>query len=175
MAGYASFSMSELPDTSEDERWMRRAMTLARQAAAVGEVPVGAIVVSQGREIGAGFNAPITSCDPTAHAEVRALRDAACRQGNYRLSGATLYVTLEPCTMCVGALIHSRISRLVFGAFEPKAGVVESVRQALKDDHLNWRVLATGGVLAEDCGRMMTEFFAARRAQIRRQRQANSS
>lgn len=171
----ASLSMSELPDTHEDERWMRRAMTLAQQAAAAGEVPVGAVVVSNGREIGAGYNAPISSCDPTAHAEVRALRDAACRQGNYRLSGATLYVTLEPCTMCVGALVHSRISRLVFGAFEPKAGVVESVRQALEDDHLNWRVLTTGGVLAEDCGRLMTDFFTARRAQIRRQRQANST
>ena len=105
-----------------DEAWMARALELAAQAASVGEEPVGAIVVLDGREVGAGFNAPITGCDPTAHAEIRALRDAAARVGNYRLSGATLYVTLEPCTMCAGALVLARIDRLVYGCSDPKAG-----------------------------------------------------
>jgi tRNA(adenine34) deaminase len=118
----------------EDERWMSRALQLASEAAEKGEVPVGAVIVMGGREIGAGFNAPISRCDPTAHAEIRALRDAAARVGNYRLPGATLYVTLEPCTMCVGAIVHGRISRLVYGATEPKAGAVESARQTLQDD-----------------------------------------
>ncbi|WP_286749585.1 tRNA adenosine(34) deaminase TadA, partial [Marinobacter sp. UBA2688] len=114
--------------TDDDYSWMKRALQLARQAGAAGEVPVGAVVVLDGREIGAGYNAPISGCDPTAHAEIRALRDAARRAGNYRLPGATLYVTLEPCTMCVGAIVHSRISRLVYGAAEPKAGAVVSAR-----------------------------------------------
>lgn len=157
--------------SNEDVHWMTRALTLAAEAAARGEVPVGAVVVLDGREIGAGFNAPISGCDPTAHAEIRALRDAARRVGNYRLSGATLYVTLEPCTMCVGAIVHSRISRLVYGAPEPKAGAVESARRTLDEPHFNWQVEREGGVLAQRCGAIISEFFSSRRAEIRRQRQ----
>ena len=155
---------------AEDEAWMNRALQLAGQAAAAGEVPVGAVVVLDGKEIGAGFNAPISGCDPTAHAEIRALRDAAARVGNYRLSGATLYVTLEPCTMCVGAIVHSRVSRLVYGAAEPKAGAVESARKTLDEPHLNWRVESVGGVLADQCSHVISEFFTRRRADIRRRR-----
>lgn len=158
-----------------DAYWMRRAMTLAQQAAELDEVPVGAVIVHRGKEIGAGFNAPVSGCDPTAHAEIRALRDAGQRAGNYRLGGATLYVTLEPCTMCVGALVHGRISRLVFGAPEPKAGAVQSVRNTLDEPYLNWRIQVTGGVLADECGRLLTTFFARRRAQIRSQRRATST
>lgn len=146
-----------------DEYWMSRALTLAARAAKAGEVPVGAVVVLDDREIGGGFNAPIGTCDPTAHAEIRALRDAGARAANYRLPGATLYVTLEPCTMCVGAIVHSRISRLVYGATEPKAGAVESARQTLQDDHLNWQVAVTGGVLAIHCSDIIQQFFAGRR------------
>jgi len=162
-------------DASEDERWMTRALALAEQAGDRGEVPVGAVVVLDGREIGAGFNAPISGCDPTAHAEIRALRDAARRVGNYRLPGATLYVTLEPCTMCVGAIVHSRISRLVYGAAEPKAGAVESARNTLDETHFNWQVEASGGVLAERCGDVISQFFSRRRAEIRRQQQKQDS
>lgn len=156
---------------SDDDQWMSRALALASQAAAQGEVPVGAVVVLDGREIGAGFNAPISGCDPTAHAEIRALRDAARRVGNYRLSGATLYVTLEPCTMCVGAIVHSRVSRLVYGATEPKAGAVESARRTLDEPHFNWQVECVGGVLADQCSEAISAFFSSRRAAIRRQRQ----
>lgn len=155
----------------EDEAWMARALQLAGQAAAAGEVPVGAVVVLDGKEIGAGFNAPISGCDPTAHAEIRALRDAASRVGNYRLPGATLYVTLEPCTMCVGAIVHSRVSRLVYGAAEPKAGAVESARRTLEEEHLNWRVEPVGGVLVDQCSGIISDFFARRRADSRRRRQ----
>lgn len=157
--------------SNEDEHWMTRALTLAGEAAARGEVPVGAVVVLDGVETGAGFNAPISGCDPTAHAEIRALRDAARRVGNYRLSGATLYVTLEPCTMCVGAIVHSRISRLVYGAAEPKAGAVESARRTLDEPHFNWQVERKGGVLEQRCSAILSEFFSSRRAEIRRQRQ----
>ncbi|ERP92655.1 CRISPR-associated protein Csn1 [Marinobacter sp. ES-1] len=153
---------------------MARALELASQAASKDEVPVGAVVVLNGKEIGAGFNAPISGCDPTAHAEIGALRDAAARVGNYRLAGATLYVTLEPCTMCVGAIVHSRISRLVYGAAEPKAGAVESARRTLEEPHLNWRVEVTGGVMAEACGQAISEFFSRRRREIRARRQQNS-
>jgi len=161
--------------SSEDEKWMARALELAAEAARQGEVPVGAVVVMDGREVGAGFNAPISTCDPVAHAEIRALRDAAARVGNYRLPGAILYVTLEPCTMCAGAIVHSRISRLVFGAREPKAGAVESVRRTLQEPYLNWSVETTGGVLQEDCGRILSEFFSQRRAQIRQRRRLSLS
>ncbi|WP_152521767.1 tRNA adenosine(34) deaminase TadA [Marinobacter sp. ES-1] len=158
----------------DDQYWMARALELASQAASKDEVPVGAVVVLNGKEIGAGFNAPISGCDPTAHAEIGALRDAAARVGNYRLAGATLYVTLEPCTMCVGAIVHSRISRLVYGAAEPKAGAVESARRTLEEPHLNWRVEVTGGVMAEACGQAISEFFSRRRREIRARRQQNS-
>ncbi len=160
--------------TPEDERWMNRALQLAGEAAAKGEVPVGAVVVLDGKEIGAGFNAPISGCDPTAHAEIRALRDAAARVGNYRLPDATLYVTLEPCTMCVGAIVHGRISRLVYGASEPKAGAIESARRTLEEPHLNWDVTAVGGVLPDRCSQVISEFFSRRRAEIRRLRKQNS-
>ena len=158
----------------DDQYWMARALELASQAASKDEVPVGAVVVLNGKEIGAGFNAPISGCDPTAHAEIRALRDAAARVGNYRLAGATLYVTLEPCTMCVGAIVHSRISRLVYGAAEPKAGAVASARRTLEEPHLNWRVEVTGGVMAEACGQAISEFVSRRRREIRARRQQNS-
>jgi tRNA(adenine34) deaminase len=164
--------MSEV--TAEDEHWMNRALQLAGEAAAKGEVPVGAVVVLDGKEIGAGFNAPISGCDPTAHAEIRALRDAGARVGNYRLPDATLYVTLEPCTMCVGAIVHGRISRLVYGASEPKAGAIESARRTLEEPHLNWDVTAVGGVLSEQCSQVITEFFSRRRAEIRRLRKQPS-
>ncbi len=164
--------MSEL--AADDQRWMNRALRLAAEAAARGEVPVGALVVMGGREIGAGFNAPISGCDPTAHAEIRALRDAAARVGNYRLPGATLYVTLEPCTMCVGAIVHARVSRLVYGAAEPKAGAIESARRTLEEPHLNWDVTAVGGVLAKQCSLVISEFFSRRRAEIRRLRKQPS-
>ena len=160
--------------TPEDERWMNRALQLAGEAAAKGEVPVGAVVVLDGKEIGAGFNAPISGCDPTAHAEIRALRDAAARVGNYRLPDATLYVTLEPCTMCVGAIVHGRISRLVYGAREPKAGAIESARRTLEEPHLNWDVTAVGGVLSDQCSQVISEFFSRRRAEIRRLRKQSS-
>jgi tRNA(adenine34) deaminase len=161
-------------DIDKDEAWMGRVLQLAGQAAAAGEVPVGAIVVLDGKEIGAGFNAPISGWDPTAHAEIRALRDAAARVGNYRLPGATLYVTLEPCTMCVGAIVHARISRLVYGAAEPKAGAIESARRTLEDPHLNWDVNAVGGVLSDQCSQVISDFFSRRRAEIRRLRKQNS-
>ncbi|MBJ6137636.1 tRNA adenosine(34) deaminase TadA [Marinobacter litoralis] len=164
--------MSDLQ--ANDEYWMARALSLAAHAAAKDEVPVGAVVVRDGRELGVGYNAPITGCDPTAHAEVRALRDAAARAGNYRLSGATLYVTLEPCTMCVGAIVHSRVSRIVYGAKEPKAGAVESARRTLDEPFLNWQVDALGGVLADECGQMISDFFSRRRDEIRRKRKQNS-
>jgi len=154
----------------EDEFWMTRALVLADRADSLGEVPVGAVVVMEGREVGAGFNAPISGCDPTAHAEIRALRDAAARVGNYRLAGATLYVTLEPCTMCVGAIIHSRVSRLVYGAVEPKAGAVESARRTLDEPNLNWRVEVSGGVMAGQCGQVLSSFFSRRRREIRQHR-----
>lgn len=165
-------NMTELREI--DEHWMNRALELAAQAAAAGEVPVGALVVLADREIGAGFNAPISGCDPTAHAEIRALRDAAARVGNYRLPGATLYVTLEPCTMCVGAIVHGRISRLVYGASEPKAGAIESARRTLEEPHLNWDVSAIGGVLSDQCSQVISEFFSRRRAEIRRLRKQPS-
>ncbi|MBQ0831382.1 tRNA adenosine(34) deaminase TadA [Marinobacter sp.] len=164
-----------MPDIQNtDEYWMARALTLATRGASVGEVPVGAVVVRDGKELGTGFNTPITGCDPTAHAEVCALRDAAAREGNYRLTGATLYVTLEPCTMCVGAIVHSRISRLVYGASEPKAGAVESARRTLDEPHLNWQVETVGGILKDDCSQVISDFFSRRRAEIRQRRKQDS-
>lgn len=142
---------------------MQVALALARQAAEAGEVPVGALVVRDGESLGRGWNRPIGACDPTAHAELNALRAAAQRIGNYRLAGATLYVTLEPCTMCVGALIHARIARLVFGAREPRAGAVVS-RLQLADQHwFNHRLSWRGDVLAAESAVLLQEFFRARR------------
>lgn len=148
-----------------DETWMDRALALAEQAEALDEVPVGAVVVLDGELVGEGFNQPIAAHDPTGHAEIRALRDAAARVGNYRLSGASLYVTLEPCTMCAGALIHARIGTLVFGAREPKAGVIRSRARLLEADHLNWQVAVREGIREAECRERLTRFFARRRAE----------
>lgn len=149
--------------TAEDERWMRRALELAARAAQAGEVPVGALVVLDGQVVGEGGNAPIANADPTAHAEIAALRDAAARLGNYRLPGATLYVTLEPCAMCAGAMIHARVSRVVFGAPDPKTGVAGSVIDLFAEQRLNHHAKVRGGVLHAECAALLRGFFAARR------------
>ena len=148
----------------EHERWMRAALDQARQALALDEVPVGAVVVHEGRVAGAGFNQPISANDPTAHAEMVALRSAARALGNYRLTGAALYVTVEPCLMCAGALVHARIATLVYGAPEPRSGAVQSVAQALDNPALNHRVSAVGGVFEAECRELMQAFFRRRRA-----------
>lgn len=164
-----------MPESEKnDEYWMARALELAAKGALIGEVPVGAVIVRNGKELGTGYNTPISGCDPTAHAEICALRDAAARAENYRLSGATLYVTLEPCTMCVGAIVHGRISRLVYGACEPKAGAIESARRTLDETNLNWQVEAVGGILQDECSRMISDFFSRRRAEIRQRRKQDS-
>ena len=146
-----------------DDTFMRAALGQAHQARERGEVPVGAVVVLDGAVVGEGFNQPIGAHDPTAHAEVVALRDAGRRLGNYRLTGATLYVTIEPCQMCVGAMVHARIARVVYGATEPKAGAIESAMRAHEHPSLNHRMTADGGVLADECRTVMQEFFEARR------------
>jgi tRNA(adenine34) deaminase len=146
-----------------DEFWMRRALELARQGESEDEVPVGAVVVREGREIGAGFNRPVSSCDPTAHAEIVALREAAARAGNYRLNGATLYVTLEPCVMCAGAVVHARIARLVFGARDIRFGGVRSKFRLADSELLNHRVEVAEGVLGAECAALLEEFFRRRR------------
>lgn len=143
---------------------MRQALEQAAEAAAAGEVPVGALIVSAtGELLGAASNRPITSHDPTAHAEIGALRAAALALGNYRLPGCTLYVTIEPCTMCVGAMVHARIAHLVFGAPEPRFGAVVSGRRLLDEGGFNHSMTYEGGVLAQECGEMMRTFFRARR------------
>lgn len=142
---------------------MALALDLARQAAAVDEVPVGAVVVRDGTVIGRGFNRPIGGNDPTAHAEIAALRDAARAVENYRLPGATLYVTLEPCAMCIGAIFHARIGRVVFGASDPKTGAAGSVINLFAEPRLNHHASIEGGVLAAECGALLSGFFAARR------------
>ncbi len=147
-----------------EKQWMQQALVLAREAAAHGEVPVGAVLVSAAGELlGSGFNHPIASHDPTAHAEIVALRMAARNQQNYRLPGSTLYVTIEPCTMCVGAMIHARVTRVVFGASEPRFGALVSQRRLLDTGEFNHFLQYQGGVLAEECGALMREFFKARR------------
>ena len=143
---------------------MRAAIELGRQGRRRGEVPVGAVVVLDGRVIGEGFNEPIGTNDPTAHAEIVALRDAGRRTRNYRLTGATVYVTIEPCQMCVGAMIHARIARVVYGTTEPKAGAIESAMRAHEHPTLNHRMETTGGVLEAECRELIQEFFRARRA-----------
>lgn len=152
---------------AEDSRWMQRALLLAAQGEALGEVPVGAVIVRDGEVLGEGFNQPISASDPTAHAEVVALRRAAISAQNYRLPGATLYVTLEPCTMCVGALVHARIARLVYGTTEPKAGAVESQSKLLESAYFNHRLVYEGGVLASECQHQLSRFFQTRRAQLK--------
>ncbi|WP_084591503.1 tRNA adenosine(34) deaminase TadA [Gilvimarinus agarilyticus] len=155
----------------EDLRWMQEAQALAEQAADNDEVPVGAVVVRDGLIVGRGYNRPIGGCDPTAHAEMMALREAARQLGNYRLNDCTLYVTLEPCTMCVGAMVHARVGRLVYGTTEPKAGVVESQAQLLDAPYFNHSVQVTGGVAREACQQQLSAFFKRRRHEQKQQRQ----
>ena len=149
---------------NDDKTFMNEALVLAREAAACDEVPVGAVVVDgEGVIVGRGFNRPIGRHDPTAHAEIVALRDAAAKLGNYRLPGCTLYVTLEPCVMCVGAMLHARIARVVFGARDPKTGACGSVVNLFAEERLNHHAEIIGGVLAEECGALLSGFFVARR------------
>jgi tRNA(adenine34) deaminase len=150
----------------KDEDFMREALALAREAAGADEVPVGAVVVVDGEIVGRGFNQPIGRHDPTAHAEVMALRDAATRLDNYRLPGSTLYVTLEPCVMCAGAIMHARVGRVVFGARDPKTGAAGSVVDLFGEARLNHHADIVGGVLAEECGALLSGFFAARRGRV---------
>lgn len=157
------------PATENDSAWMAQALQLSARAAELGEVPVGALVVLNGEIIGQGYNQPIASHDPTAHAEIMALRDAAQRVGNYRLPEAELYVTLEPCMMCAGAIVHARIARVIYGATEPKAGAVDSQLNSFSLEHINHRPLVTSGVLADSCSQQLSDFFKARRAAKRSQ------
>ncbi len=143
---------------------MREALLLAEHGAVLGEVPVGAVLVQDGKIIGRGFNCPISTHDPSAHAEMMAIRDAARQLDNYRLPGSTLYVTLEPCSMCAGLIVHARVERVVFGATEPKAGVALSRGEFFNQAFLNHRVMIEGGVLAQECSEVLSAFFKARRA-----------
>ncbi len=161
--------------SEEDTHWMNYALQLAAKGEAIGEVPVGAVIVQNGTMIGEGFNQPISSHDPTAHAEIVALRQASAEVQNYRLVGSTIYVTLEPCTMCVGALVHARIARLVFGTTETKAGAVVSKSQLLDNDYFNHRVCYGGGLLAHQCQHQLSDFFARRREQKRQAKEEKSS
>jgi tRNA(adenine34) deaminase len=155
--------MGVISADARDAAYMRRALDLARHAEQAGEVPVGALVVLNDEVIGEGWNQPIISHDPTAHAEIVALRAAATRIKNYRLTDTTLYVTLEPCAMCAGAIVQARVARVVYGATDPKAGAAGSVFNLLESPSLNHRAQVTGGVLAEECGAMLRKFFEARR------------
>lgn len=147
----------------DDEHFMGLALDLAREAGAIGEVPVGALIVLEGKVVGRGYNQPIGRHDPTAHAEIMALRDAATRLGNYRLPGCILYVTLEPCAMCAGAIMHARMERVVFGARDPKTGAAGSVIDLFAESRLNHHTTIVGGVLGDACGSLLSGFFAARR------------
>ena len=147
----------------DDERWMRRALDIASQAAREGEVPVGAVIVRDGAEIGAGANAPIHDADPTAHAEINAIRAASRAAGNYRLTGTTLYATMEPCVMCAGAIVHARIARVVYAAADERWGGAGSVFDILGCDRLNHRPVVRGGVLARDSAHLLLDFFRVRR------------
>ncbi|WXL27059.1 tRNA adenosine(34) deaminase TadA [Ectopseudomonas mendocina] len=152
-------------DRSRDQHFMAEALALAAKGAELGEVPVGAVLVQDGEIIGRGFNCPISTHDPSAHAEMVAIRDAAAHLQNYRLPGSTLYVTLEPCSMCAGLIVHSRVQRVVYGATEPKAGVVQSRGEFFQQGFLNHRVLVEGGLMAAECGAILSEFFRRRREQ----------
>ena len=167
-------STGPLSEVSEQvhQHWMQEALTLARQAMVAGEVPVGAVVVHQGQIIGQGHNQPIASHDPTAHAEVQALRAAAQHLGNYRLDGCTLYVTLEPCTMCSGAMLHARLAQVVFGASEPKTGAAGSVLDVFAVPQINHQTQVLRGVLAQECAALMAEFFQTRRQVNKQEQQA---
>jgi tRNA(adenine34) deaminase len=151
---------------ADDRIFMQAALEQARMAQDAGEVPVGAVVVKDGEIIGRGFNAPISRHDPAAHAEILALRDAADKLGNYRLPDCALYVTLEPCAMCVGAMLHARIARLVYGAADPKTGACGSVIDLFAEPKLNHHASVSSGVMAEACAVLLREFFAARRAKV---------
>ncbi len=153
-----------MPEAAADERWMGVALDLAREAERRGEVPVGAVVVRDGVVVGRGGNAPVTAHDPTAHAEIAALRDAARTLANYRLPGCELFVTLEPCAMCAGAIFHARIARVVFGAHDPKSGACGSVVDLFGETRLNHHAVVRGGVRAVECAALLSAFFAARRA-----------
>ena len=146
-----------------DVIYMREALSLASQAAAAGEVPVGAVVVKDGMIVGRGYNRPVSGRDPTAHAEVIALRDAAARLDNYRMVGCDLYVTLEPCAMCAGAILHARVGRVVYGAADPKSGACGSVVNLFAESRLNHHATVTSGVMAEEAGQLLQEFFSVRR------------
>jgi len=148
---------------NNDHHWMQRALELARAAGTKGEVPVGAVLIKGDDIIGEGYNSPISRHDPSAHAEIIALRTAAVMQQNYRLPGTTLYVTLEPCCMCAGAIIQARVERLVYAAADPKAGAAGSVFHLLQSEALNHRVEVTGGVMADEAGGLLTDFFRSRR------------
>jgi tRNA(adenine34) deaminase len=152
-----------MPATEAREEFMRAALDLAAEAAAAGEVPVGAVVVKDGAIVGRGYNRPIGTSDPTAHAEIVALREAARALGNYRLAGCELYVTLEPCAMCVGAMVHARIARIVYGASDPKTGACGSLMDLPNVANFNPHGSFEGGILAEECGGVLTRFFAERR------------
>ena len=158
-----------------DQNYMRLALEQGQLAYDCGEVPVGAVVVFAGQVIGRGYNKPITSLDPSAHAEVVALRDAAKNIGNYRLPGSTLYVTVEPCTMCTGLLVHSRIERLVYGTTEPKSGVIESAMCLLDRPFYNHKIDILGGVLATEASTLMSDFFTMRRESKRKLKQASKN
>jgi tRNA(adenine34) deaminase len=163
--------MTESDSQQDEKAYMEHALVLARSAMAEGEVPVGAVVVSQGRIIGEGWNRPIGTHDPTAHAEIVALRDAAARLGNYRLSESTLYVTLEPCPMCAGAIVHARVRRVVYGAKDPKGGAAGSVFDLLPSDHrFNHRVEIEGGLMQQECSGLLKAFFRQRRINKRTDR-----
>lgn len=152
------------PETRlDDETYMRLALTLAREAGAAGEVPVGAVLVRGNGVVGRGFNAPVSSHDPCAHAEIRALREAAAAAANYRLPDCTMYVTLEPCAMCAGAIMHARLARVVYGAADPKTGAAGGVVNLFADTRLNHHTALTRGVLGDECGALLKEFFAKRR------------
>ncbi len=155
--------IAALPPPPSDRKWMARALTLAQRAAELGEVPVGAVLVRAGEVLGGGWNQPISSCDPTAHAEIVALRHAARRIGNYRLPGGVLYVTLEPCAMCAGALLQARVARVVFGAGDSRNGACGSVFDVLRQPGLNHRAEVCGGLLADECARLLRSFFRQRR------------
>ena len=167
MAMIASRSDVDTPrNPGEDfppEHWMEEALALARQAQARGEVPVGAVVIKDGAIIGRGGNTPIAANDPTAHAEIAALREAGRALGNYRLPDCDLYVTIEPCAMCAGAILHARIRRLVFGARDPKTGACGSVVDLFAERRLNHHTTVTGDIAGEACGRLLSDFFVARR------------
>ncbi|WP_120993886.1 tRNA adenosine(34) deaminase TadA [Stutzerimonas urumqiensis] len=150
-------------DRSRDEHFMRLALEQARLGAEQGEVPVGAVLVAEGQVVGIGFNCPIMTRDASAHAEMVAIRRACAAVENYRLPGSTLYVTLEPCSMCAGLIVHARVQRVVFGAAEPRAGMAISRGRFFEQGFLNHRVLVEGGLLAEECGQVLTEFFRRRR------------